>query len=165
MGPERIELSPNGLKVRYAAGYTTAPMFHRGYAFKTNLHFGLLNFQSGSPEDRTQRGPHIRREWATSPRLPLSKSDTSESNRDPPAPKAGVLPSAPVSDVVFAFSSPCGSRTLPVWREKPVTSPEVERTISFSSFHLLAPLQSVRTFSASGPGGARILVCGSSDRR
>lgn len=38
---------------------------------------------SGSPEDRTQRDPRIRRIWATSPRLPLSfqKSDTSESNR------------------------------------------------------------------------------------
>ena len=35
----------------------------------------------------------------------VKKSDTSESNRDPPAPKAGVLPSAPVSDVVFVFAA------------------------------------------------------------
>ena len=65
---------------------------------------------SGSPEDRTQRDPRIRRRvfpladaGATSPRLPccrFTKSDTSESNREPSAPKADVLPSAPVSDVV-----------------------------------------------------------------
>ncbi len=41
MGPERIELSPNGLKVRYAAGYTTAPMFNRGYAFQLRVHVSV----------------------------------------------------------------------------------------------------------------------------
>ena len=63
---------------------------------------------SGSPEDRTQRDPRIRRIWATSPRLPccrFKKSDTSESNREPPGPKPGVLPSAPVSDVVCSFAA------------------------------------------------------------
>ena len=34
VGPKGIEPSPNGLKVRYAASYTTAPMFNRGYAFQ-----------------------------------------------------------------------------------------------------------------------------------
>ncbi len=83
------------------------PMIGRAYAFQSQCkkHVRFL-FRvvvvSGSPEDRTQRDPRIRRIWATSPRLPccIQKSDTSESNRDPPAPKAGVLPSAPVSDVV-----------------------------------------------------------------
>jgi hypothetical protein len=49
---------------------------------------------SGSPGNRTQRNSVISRVWATSPRLPC-KSGASESNGNPPAPKAGVLPSAP----------------------------------------------------------------------
>ena len=112
MGPKGVEPSPNGLKVRHAASYTTAPMFSRGYAFQSQFrkHVGfsfVFVVVSGSPEDRTQRDPRIRRIWATSPRLPccrFKKSDTSESNREPPGPKPGVLPSAPVSDVV------CSSR-------------------------------------------------------
>jgi hypothetical protein len=93
----------------------------------------VLLLASGSPEDRTQRDPVIGRVWATSPRLPF-KSGTSESNRKPPAPKAGVLPSAPLPDCEAegwrpeaigllalptvsgltppaSFSSPYGSRT------------------------------------------------------
>ncbi len=76
---------------------------------------------SGSPGNRTQHDSVISRVWATSPRLPNvafcsakvaclfesryfrgakddAQSGTSESNRDPPAPKAGVLPSAPLPD-------------------------------------------------------------------
>ena len=91
MGPKGVEPSPNGLKVRHAASYTTAPMFNRGYAFQSQCrqHVGfpfVFVVVSGSPEDRTQRDPRIRRIWATSPRLPccrFKKSDTSESNREP----------------------------------------------------------------------------------
>ena len=57
----------------------------------------LKSFLSGSPANRTQRDPVISRIQATSLRLPI-QSGTSESNREPPAPKAGVLPSAPVPD-------------------------------------------------------------------
>ena len=39
MGPKGVEPSPNGVKVRHAASYTTAPMFNRGYAFPLSLHF------------------------------------------------------------------------------------------------------------------------------
>jgi hypothetical protein len=52
---------------------------------------------SGSPANRTQRDPVISRIQATSLRLPI-QSGTSESNREPPAPKAGVLPSAPLPE-------------------------------------------------------------------
>jgi hypothetical protein len=52
---------------------------------------------SGSRANRTQRDPVISRIQATSLRLPI-QSGTSESNREPPAPKAGVLPSAPLPD-------------------------------------------------------------------
>jgi hypothetical protein len=60
------------------------------------LHFST--FFSGSPANRTQRDPVISRIQATSLRLPIL-SGTSESNREPPAPKAGVLPSAPLPDL------------------------------------------------------------------
>ena len=117
------------------------------------------NFQSGSPEDRTQRDPRIRRIWATSPRIPfvafcsvkvalLSRSERRHSvghlGVEPPvaeppqmnaspAPKADVLPSEPVSDVVLLPS--------------PLRTP---------SAHL---------FLAGEPQAARMLVCGSLDRR
>ena len=63
-------------------------------------HFELHSstFLSGSPANRTQRDPVISRIQATSLRLPI-QSGTSESNREPPAPKAGVLPSAPLPDL------------------------------------------------------------------
>ena len=85
----------------------------------------------------------------------LVKSGTSGSNRDPPAPKAGVLPSAPLPESLcqwtcrelnpealsanqsadpsaspLFFSDPCGIRTRPRWLERPVTSPEVERAVA-----------------------------------
>ena len=85
----------------------------------------------------------------------LVKSGTSGSNRDPPAPKAGVLPSAPLPESLCQWTSresnpvtlsanqssvptdkpirfvsdSCGIRTLPSWLERPVTSPEVERAV------------------------------------
>lgn len=46
------------------------------------------------------------------------KSDTSESNRDPPAPKAGVLPSAPVSDVKARKKARCRRDTEPSSRSR-----------------------------------------------
>ena len=67
----------------------------------------LRRSRSGSPENRTQRDSVISRVLATSPRLPL-ESGTSESNAPeaepktkslPPAPQAGVLPSAPLPDL------------------------------------------------------------------
>lgn len=61
--------------------------------------------QSGSPENRTQRNAVISRIWATSPRLP-AKSGNSESNRDPPAPEAGVLPTAPLPESQNKFLQP-----------------------------------------------------------
>lgn len=147
MGPKGVEPSPTrrptlrvGARSPYSCQLHHSPAFSVA-AMRFNRSSGsmLLSFRvvvvSGSPEDRTQRDPRIRRIWATSPRLPLSfqKSDTSESNREPSAPKADVLPSAPVSDVVL----------LP--------SPQ--------------QLLSAHIFLVSGPGGAQILVCGSSDRR
>ena len=76
-------------------------MGSRAYAFVAAWQHRVVPFVSqvvsGSPENRTQRNAVISRVWATSPRLPL-KSGTPESNRDPPAPKAGVLPSAPLPD-------------------------------------------------------------------
>ena len=83
MGPEGIEPSPNGLKVRHAACYTTTPNVGWAYAFQSQsakciscfflstVNWRLSTSSSGSPEDRTQRDPRIRRIWATSPRLPL----------------------------------------------------------------------------------------------
>jgi hypothetical protein len=54
---------------------------------------------------------------------------------------------------IVRMSSPCGSRTQPDRLERPMTSPEVERA--------LLCVGRVK----SGLGGARILVCGASDRR
>lgn len=42
-------------------------------SFLSNFTLLTSNFQSGSPEDRTQRDPRIRRIWATSPRLPCCR--------------------------------------------------------------------------------------------
>ena len=39
--------------------------------FLVNGELTTVNFSSGSPADRTQRDPRIRRIWATSPRLPI----------------------------------------------------------------------------------------------
>ena len=61
----------------------------------------------------------------------VNKSDTSESNRDPPAPKAGVLPSAPVSDVVCRLRRGCFRRrtsSLSVGREALESSSAVLQT-------------------------------------
>ncbi len=72
----------------------------------------LRRARSGSPGNRTRRDSVVSRVWATSPRLPL-ESGTSGSNTPeaepkteslPPAPKAGVLPSAPLPDCFVALS-------------------------------------------------------------
>ena len=62
---------------------------------RSNIACSFVSGSSGSPENRTQHYAVISRVWATSPRLPF-QSGTPESNREPPAPKAGVLPSAPL---------------------------------------------------------------------
>jgi hypothetical protein len=78
MGPKGVEPSPNDDQRSVGARSPScwqlhhSPMIGRAYAFQSSQHFKLLpsNFKSGSPEDRTQRDPRIRRIWATSPRLP-----------------------------------------------------------------------------------------------
>ena len=72
----------------------------------------FVSGSSGSPENRTQHYAVISRVWATSPRLPF-QSGTPESNRDPPAPKAGVLPSAPLP-VCLQSERPDLNRRSPV---------------------------------------------------
>ena len=161
MGPEGFEPSPFGLKVRCAA-VTPQPQESVAYPFASsdNRHRvppgGSGSSLSGSPGNRTQRHPVISRVRATSPRLPC-KSGASESNRNPPVPKTGVLPSAPPPELsvrtvgleptiswppakrdaklryVLICSDPCGSRTLPDRLERPMTSPEVERAVLFRS--------------------------------
>ena len=82
---------------------------------------------SGRPEDRTQRGSVISRTWATSPRRPFFvESGTSGSNRKPPGPKPGVLPTAPLPDVVLFIQSERSRPIRPVGRSVP------EPTISSS---------------------------------
>ena len=76
-------------------GLVLGPLSLRSPSIPTNHGQRTTDQASGSPEDRTQHYAVISRVWATSPRLP-SKSGTPESNRNPPAPKAGVLPSAPL---------------------------------------------------------------------
>ena len=103
VGPVGFEPTPTWLKARDTA-VTPRPHTWSGVSVSIDVRQASSNsfvlwFTSGSPENRTQRNAVISRVWATSPRLPF-KSGTSESNRDPPAPKAGVLPSAPVSDAV-----------------------------------------------------------------
>jgi hypothetical protein len=78
--------------------------FHRGtsvialVSFFFKPHVSVLRpSTSGSPANRTQHDPVISRIQATSLRLPV-QSGISESNREPPAPKAGVLPSAPLPE-------------------------------------------------------------------
>ena len=101
VGPVGFEPTPIWLKARDAA-VTPRPHTWSGVCVSIDVRQASSNsfvswFTSGSPENRTQRNAVISRVWATSPRLPL-ESGTSESNRDPPAPKAGVLPSAPLPD-------------------------------------------------------------------
>ena len=101
VGPVGFEPTPIWLKARDAA-VTPRPHTWSGVCVSSDVRQASSNsfvswFTSGSPEDRTQRNAVISRVWATSPRLPF-KSGNSESNRDPPAPKAGVLPSAPLPD-------------------------------------------------------------------
>ena len=79
VGPEGVEPTPCGLKVRRAASYTTT-LKAEAYAFAAMDHIGLLlSFSvaiSGSPGNRTQRALVISRGWATSPRLPSCSEAT-----------------------------------------------------------------------------------------
>ena len=117
MGPKGVEPSPNGLNVRHAASYTTAPIFSpdiqsrlcvsNELAFRTSP-FTLQTSKVVAPRielSATRVSGGFGRP-ALDYRLCFQKSDTSESNREPPGPKPGVLPSAPVSDVVCRFR--CG---------------------------------------------------------
>ena len=86
VGPEGVEPTPCGLKVRRAACYTTTLNLGAAYAFKlTNVrHACLLLFlkprvsASGSPANRTQRDPVISRIQATSLRLPIQSGTIEE---------------------------------------------------------------------------------------
>ena len=75
VGPEGFEPPPCRLKVCCAA-VTPRPHIGRAYAFESSNHQHVVSpdscVLSGSPEDRTQRDPRIRRIRATSPRLPCS---------------------------------------------------------------------------------------------
>jgi hypothetical protein len=112
--------------------------FPDGVAVRLLRERSLLIPVSGSPANRTQRDAVISRVWATSPRLPLLvKSGASESNREPPAPKAGVLPTAPPPDRSSTSSStPWGSRTRQLRLERPPSSPLDQRGMH-SSLSLL----------------------------
>ncbi len=76
VGPEGLAPTPAGLKVRYAA-VTPQPRYSvGGMRFNrraSNMFFSpsVIQFASGSPENRTQHYAVISRVWATSPRLPL----------------------------------------------------------------------------------------------
>ena len=118
---------------------------------------------SGSPANRTQRNSLIRRAWATSPRLPSLHFSRAPRSRT----EILLLPRQACSHLhlrpnpCYLASSPCGSRTQPRRLEKPMTSPEVERAV----LHRVVFPRVRAPGAQSGPGGARILVCGSSDRR
>ncbi len=79
VGPEGIEPTPAGLKVRCAASYTTTPKLVGRIRFnRREMDISCLLLVrnivfSGSPENRTQRDPVISRIWATSPRLPFCR--------------------------------------------------------------------------------------------
>ena len=90
---------------------------------------------SGSPEDRTQRDPRIRRIWATSPRLPFVIQKVGHLGVEP-RPSCSQSRRASICTCIRCCLL-CSPRTIP----------------------------SAHIFLVSGPGGARILVCGSSDRR
>ena len=71
MGPEGLEPSPAGLKVRYAA-VTPRPQKLAGrMRFHRVCFIILLLVSSGSPESRTQHYAVISRVWATGPQLPF----------------------------------------------------------------------------------------------
>ena len=88
-----------------------------GYAFQSLKHVWfsfVFVVVSGSPEDRTRHNLVISKAWTTSPRLPFFSAKVGHLGVEPPvaerprstqspAPKAGVLPSAPVSDVCCRF--------------------------------------------------------------
>ena len=100
---------------------------------------------SGSPEESNSAQPRLSASaWTTSPRLPccfrLSRTPQSRTahrgathkRKQSPAPKAGVLPSAPVSDAVLSCSPrPCFRRrisSLSVGREALESSSAVLQT-------------------------------------
>lgn len=67
------------------------PVLGRAYAFQPGQHrFAPLAWivLSGSPENRTRRHVVISRVWATSPRLPQSRSGWQDSNQRSRAPRA-----------------------------------------------------------------------------
>ena len=84
----------------------------------------------------------------------LCKSERLDSNQRSPGPGPSAITRLRYVLFRLVCSSSCGSRTQPARLERPMTSPEVERAV------LCAHCE-----RRSGPGGARTLVCGASDRR
>ena len=86
---------------------------------------------SGSPESRTRHNLVISKAWTTSPRLPCVPVGHLGVEPKPSCSQSRRAPICTSTRYLFASlrSSPCGSRTQPAWLERPVTSPEVERTV------------------------------------
>ena len=110
----------------------------------SNFSLHSSNFKSGSPEDRTQRDPRIRRIWATSPRLPFVIQKVGHLGVEPPVAERFKMKAVSCSQSRRASICTC-----------------IRCCLSFSP----PANPSAHIFLVSGPGGARILVCGSSDRR
>ena len=74
VGPEGIEPTPAGLKVRCAACYATTLCLAGRIRFNRRacniVQLLVVPCSSGSPESRTQRDLVISQVWATGPRLP-----------------------------------------------------------------------------------------------
>ena len=163
MGPEGFEPTPTWLKARdaavtpqpyswlgisvYIAGRSTSccSLFVIGY-------FVIRHLLSGSPGNRTQRHPVISWVRATSPRLPC-KSERSDSNRRSLGPKPSAIPNF----ATFCFQYPVRESNPHLQIESLLSLPLDQRAML--CFVVRAPE------AQSGLGGARILVCGSSDRR
>ena len=115
-------------------------------------YFVIRHLLSGSPGNRTQCHPVISRVRATSPRLPC-KSERSDSNRRSLGPKPSAIPNF----ATFCFQYPVRESNPHLQIESLLSLPLDQR--GMLCFVVRAP------GAQSGLGGARILVCGSSDRR
>lgn len=99
MASARVALAPPRLKVEHAAVDATKPFVARGVAFSFSSH---SQFLSAVVALRIERSAARLSDACERPALDYRsiKSGASESNRELPAPKAGVLPSAPPPDDV-----------------------------------------------------------------
>ena len=121
VGPEGLEPTPAGLKVRNAADYTTT-LLGRAYAFQPGqlgimASFLCLILASGSPENRTQRHVVISRVWATSPRLPNSSVGDGRTRTCVSVAKARgfAVPHIPSVPRTLHANDAWGRRTLTQW--------------------------------------------------